>query len=59
MIDIEKLADNAKTEIDNLSAHALKLESDFRRVADLARDLDESNWKERSQEIYEIAYNNY
>ena len=59
MIDIERVADNAKTEIDNLSAHALKLESDFKRIADLARDIDESNWKEQSEAIFQIAYNNY
>ena len=58
-IDTEKVIDSIKSELDELADYTSKAQDAFRRIADLARDLDESNFADKSNEIFQIAYENY
>ena len=48
--------DDAKNSISLIEDEINNDNRAFERIADLARDLDENNWKENSQEIFDIAY---
>lgn len=62
MKDIDKLIDNATSALDALREigdEASEMRSAFERITDIARSLDESNWKESSEKIFQIAYEHY
>ena len=62
MKDIDKLIDNATSALDTLREignEASEMRSAFETIADLARNLDEDNWKESSEKIFQIAYEHY
>ena len=61
-IDINKCVSRAKEaldELDTINAEVTRMYSAFERIADIARGIDESNYKEASDEIFQIAFNNY
>lgn len=59
MIDIQRLSDGVRSAIDSVCEYAQDAETSFERIADLARNADEHNWKNAIGEIFDIAYSHY
>lgn len=57
--DPSTLVDNAKSAVEQLGDLCLSHEDAFRRIVDIVRSIDETNWKEKSDEIFSIAYDHY
>ena len=59
MKDPRRELQNAQDAIDEVSSYLDGASKDFERIADLAKDIDDSNWQEVSQKIFDIAYQRY
>lgn len=57
--DPSTLEDNAKSAVEQLGDICRSHEDAFRIIVDIVRSLDETNWKEKSEEIFNIAYNHF
>ena len=59
MKDPRRELQNAQDAIDEVSSYVDGAIKDFESIANLARDIDDSNWQEVSQKIFDIAYQRY
>lgn len=50
---------NAKSAVEQLGDLCLSHEDAFSRIVDIARSIDETNWKDKVDEIFSIAYNHF
>lgn len=57
--DPSTLVDYAKIAVEQLGNICCSHEDAFRRIVDIARSIDETNWKEKTDEIFRIAYDHY
>ena len=53
------LVDDAKSTVEQLGNICRSHEDAFRRITDIVRSSDETNWKEKLAEIFSIAYDHY
>lgn len=57
--DPSTLVDDAKSAVEQLGDICRSHEDAFRRIVDIARSIDETNWKDKVDEIFSIAYNHF
>lgn len=57
--DPSTLVDDAKSAVEQLGNLCLSHEEAFRNIVDIARSIDETNWKDKVDDIFSIAYNHF
>lgn len=59
MVDIDDIADSARNAIASMQNYGQQAAKALESIADLARSADEHNWRNVTDQIFDIAYNNY